>query len=465
MVARLLVCDDEASLRDMLGVLLRRAGYQVELVANVTLAKAAIDNNASYDAIVTDLSLPDGSGLDVLAYARANDDATQVLMITAYGTTEQAVQAMRLGAYDYIQKPFRNHELLALLEKALEKQSIAFENRVLRAKVEDKASETRLLGRSPPMQRVLELVRRVASSPTSVLITGESGTGKEMVARALHDESTRAKQPFVVVNCGAIPEALMESELFGHEKGAFTGASMRKDGLFKAADGGTIFLDEIGELPLSLQVKLLRVLQERVVRPIGASRDFDIDVRVIAATNRHLEAEVGAARFRQDLFYRLNVIRVHLAPLRERKEDVSVLAEHFLRKHGVLQGKKLTFEPAVLHWIERQPYPGNVRELENFVERAVAFATPPKVTLEDMPEGIEITASSTEEERLLPAIAEGFDLDAWLAALERNMVVKALEQTGGSQKKAARLLGATFHSFRYRLKKYGLADAEGDNEG
>ena len=465
MVARVLVCDDEASLRDMLGVLLRRAGYQVECVASVTTAKAAIDSNEPYDAVVTDLSLPDGSGMDVLAYARANDDATQVLMITAFGTTEQAVQAMRLGAYDYIQKPFRNHELLALLEKALEKRSIVDENRILRAKVEGNASGTRLLGRSAAMQRVLDLVRRVASSPTSVLITGESGTGKEMVARALHDESTRSKQPFVVVNCGAIPESLMESELFGHEKGSFTGASSRKDGLFKAADGGTLFLDEIGELPLSLQVKLLRVLQERVVRPIGASKDFDVDVRVIAATNRHLEAEVGAARFRQDLFYRLNVIRVHLAPLRERKEDVPVLAEHFLKKHGVLQGKKLSFEPAVLHWIERQPYPGNVRELENVVERAVAFATPPKVTLDDMPEVAEASPMSGDEARLLPAIAEGFELDRWLSELERGMVVKALEQTSGSQKKAARLLGATFHSFRYRLKKYGLADAEGDNEG
>ncbi|MBX7196785.1 MAG: sigma-54 dependent transcriptional regulator [Sandaracinaceae bacterium] len=459
--ARVLVCDDEASLREMLGVLLRRAGYVVELVGTVETAKDKIVSGVPYDAVITDLSLPDGSGMDVLATARTNDDSTQVIVITAYGTTEHAVQAMRLGAYDYIQKPFRNHEILALLEKALEKRDIVGENRILRAKVEDKERATKLLGRSVAMQRVLDLVRRVASSPTSVLITGESGTGKEMVARALHDESTRAKKPFVVVNCAAIPEPLMESELFGHEKGAFTGAHQRKDGLFKIADGGTLFLDEVGELPLGLQVKLLRVLQERVVRPVGAGRDFEVDVRVIAATNRLLEQEVTAGRFRQDLFYRLNVIRVHLPPLRERTEDIPALAEHFLRKHGTLQGKRLGFHPDALRWIERQPYPGNVRELENVVERAVAFAAGSVVTVDDLP------AESGAPRELrgaaeLPKLGEGgFDLDGWLSELERAMVVKALEQAGGRQKVAAQLLQTSFHSFRYRLRKYGLADDEG----
>jgi two-component system response regulator PilR (NtrC family) len=464
MPARVLVCDDEASLREMLAVLLRRAGYAVELAGAVEPAKEKITSGAPYDAVITDLSLPDGSGMDVLATARATDDTTQVIVITAYGTTEHAVQAMRLGAYDYIQKPFRNHEILALLEKALEKRDIVGENRILRAKVEDKERATKLLGRSVAMQRVLDLVRRVASSPTSVLITGESGTGKEMVARALHDESQRNKKPFVVVNCAAIPETLMESELFGHEKGAFTGALARKDGLFKTADGGTLFLDEVGELPLGLQVKLLRVLQERVVRPVGAQRDFEVDVRVIAATNRRLEQEVASGHFRQDLFYRLNVIRVHLPPLRERAEDIPALAEHFLRKHGTLQGKKLAFQPDALRWIERQPYPGNVRELENVVERAVAFAAGSTVSVEDLPQ--DLASARTEEATgpQLPALGdEGLDIDAWLSELERAMVIKALDATGGRQKAAARLLHTSFHSFRYRLRKYGLA--ADDNEG
>jgi two-component system response regulator PilR (NtrC family) len=465
MVARVLVCDDETSLREMLGVLLRRAGFAVDLVGAVAPAKERIASGTPYDAVITDLSLPDGTGMDVLATARAHDDSTQVIVITAYATTEQAVQAMRLGAYDYIAKPFRNHELLALVEKALEKREIVGENRILRARVDEKERSSKVLGRSVAMQRVLDLVRRVASSPTSVLLTGESGTGKELVARALHDESSRAKKPFVVVNCGAIPDTLMESELFGHEKGAFTGALARKDGLFKAADGGTLFLDEVGELPLPLQVKLLRVLQDRVVRPVGASRDFEVDVRVVAATNRLLEQEVGAGRFRQDLFYRLNVIRVHLPPLRERPEDIPILAEHFLRKHGTLQNKKLSFHPDALRWIEHRPYPGNVRELENVVERAVAFAAGSQVTIDDLPqERVDSVAADSPQSRL-PSLTEGFDLDGWLAELEKAMVLKALEETGGSQKRAARLLGASFHSFRYRLRKYGLADAEGESEG
>ncbi|GAB4210463.1 MAG: sigma-54 dependent transcriptional regulator [Sandaracinaceae bacterium] len=464
MVARVLVCDDETSLREMLGVLLRRAGFVVDLVGAVEPAKERIASGVPYDAVITDLSLPDGTGMDVLATARAHDDSTQVIVITAYATTEQAVQAMRLGAYDYIAKPFRNHELLALVEKALEKREIVGENRILRARVDEKERSSKVLGRSAAMQRVLDLVRRVASSPTSVLLTGESGTGKELVARALHDESSRAKKPFVVVNCGAIPETLMESELFGHEKGAFTGAVGRKDGLFKAADGGTLFLDEVGELPLPLQVKLLRVLQDRVVRPVGASRDFEVDVRVVAATNRLLEQEVGAGRFRQDLFYRLNVIRVHLPPLRDRPEDIPILAEHFLRKHGTLQNKKLSFHPDALRWIEQRAYPGNVRELENVVERAVAFASGSQVTLDDLPQERHEAGDSGNPRSLLPALKDGFDLDAWLADLEKAMVLKALEETGGSQKRAARLLGASFHSLRYRLRKYGLADGEGENE-
>jgi len=457
MPARVLVCEDEANFREMLGVLLRRAGYHVESVGSVQDAVARIRGSTAFHAVITDLALPDGSGMEVLATVRERDDSTQVLVITAYGTTELAVQAMRLGAYDFITKPFRNHELLALLEKALEKRGLVDENRILRAKVAEQQKPTfGVIARSPAMQRVMDLVRRVAPSRTNVLITGESGTGKEMIARALHELSERAARPFVAVNCGALPESLMESELFGHEKGAFTGATARHEGLFRAAEGGTLFLDEIGELAPALQVKLLRALQDRKVRPVGGHREIEIDVRVIAATNRDLEKEVAEGRFRSDLFYRLNVIRVHLPPLRERPEDIPALAEHFLRKHAAMEGKRLTFSNAALRWITAQDYPGNVRELENVIERAVALAAGNEVTLDDLlVERGKVAAGPV----VAPVeIGPGFDLDRWLGELERTLLLRALEQTMGNQTAAAKLLGMTFRSFRYRLRKYGLAD-------
>ncbi len=461
MPSRVLVCDDEAGLREMLGVLLRRAGYAVDLVGAVDPALARLREDPVYDAVITDLALPDGSGMDVLRAARDRDDSTQVVMITAYGTTEQAVSAMRLGAYDYIQKPFRNHEILALLEKALEKRDVIGENRILRETVRDKEHGAKIVGRSPAMAQILDLVRRVASAKASVLVTGESGTGKEVIARALHEEADRRDEPFVVVNCGAIPEPLMESELFWHEKGAFTGASAKKDGLFKAAHGGTLFLDEIGELPAALQVKLLRALQERLVRPVGAQREIEVDVRVVAATNRDLEADVEKGSFRQDLFYRLNVIRIHVPPLRDRPEDVPVLAEHFLRKHAALAGKRVSFSPEALRWILGQSFPGNVRELENVVERAVTLAIGPRVMLDDLP--VSKARTSVPHDVALEA---GFEIDAWLGEQERRILVRALERTGGNQTAAARLIGTSFRSLRYRLQKFGLADPDpGSTEG
>ena len=467
MPARVLVCDDEAGLRQMLGVLLRRAGYEVTLAEAVEPAIAALRDQPPFDAVITDLALPDGSGMDVLTAARDRDDSTQVVMITAYGTTEQAVAAMRLGAYDYIQKPFRNHEMLALLDKALEKRAIVGENRILRETALEKEHARKLVARSASMQKILELVRRIASARTSVLVTGESGTGKEMIARALHDEGDRKDAPFVVVNCGAIPETLMESELFGHEKGSFTGATSKKEGLFVAARGGTLFLDEIGELPLPLQVKLLRALQERLVRPVGAAKEIEIDVRVVAATNRDLEADVDKGAFRQDLFYRLNVIRVHLPPLRDRTEDIPLLAEHFLRKHAALAGKRLSFAPEAARWILGQPFRGNVRELENLVERAVTLSLGTRVTLEDLDNRTpaQTAARPTGEDVQL---GEGFDLDAWLAEQEKRVLLRALERTGGNQTAAAKLLGTSFRSIRYRLRKLGLAETEpesGERDG
>ena len=455
MQARILVCDDEAGLRRMLGVLLRRAGFEVNLVEGVTQALERIGSAPPYDLVVTDLIMPDGSGMDVLEAARRADESTQIVMITAYATTEQAVEAMRKGAYDYIQKPFRNEALLATLDKALEKRAIVDENRALRAKVEGGARLGDLVCRSDAMQRVMDMIVRVGDAPTSVLLTGESGSGKEMVARALHAQGARKERPFVAVNCGALPEALMESELFGHEKGAFTGATSQQEGLFRAADGGTIFLDEVAELPPNLQVKLLRVLQDHRVRPVGSQTEIDIDVRVIAATNRGVEDEVAEGRLREDLYYRLNVIHMHIPPLRERPADIPALADAFLRKHAALQKKRLSFAPEAARWLAQQPYRGNVRELENVVERAVTLATEDVIGMGELPQGASQAVASADA---LPP--EGMALDAHLEEVERRLLLAALARCDGVRTQAAKLLGMSFRSFRYRLDKYGIGDDE-----
>jgi len=460
-MARILVVDDEPGLREMLNVLLRRAHHEPVTVPGVVAALARIEADDPYDLVVTDLSMPDGTGMMVLEAARARDAMTEVVMITAYATTEAAVEAMRNGAYDYIQKPFKNAELLATLDKALEKRAIQRENEVLRASALGTFRLGDLIGKSDAMKRVMSLVERIASARTSVLVTGESGTGKEVVARALHDRGDRRELPFVVVNCGALPEALMESELFGHEKGAFTGAATRKEGLVRAADRGTLFLDEVGELTPALQVKLLRVLQERKVRPVGGEKEIEVDVRVVAATNRDVELDVKEGRFRQDLFYRLNVIRLVMPPLRDRPEDIALLAEHFLVKHGALAGRRLTFSPEVLRWIAQQRYPGNVRELENVVERAVTLTAGPRITLADLPDAVDPPAEDTPRTVTLPP--NGMDLDAFLGDTEQRLLLEALERAGGVRNRAAKLVGMSFRSFRYRLAKYGLGDA-GDAE-
>ncbi len=453
-MTRVLVVDDEAGLREMLRILLKRNGYDVSVASSCTQGKEAIANDAPYDAVITDLMMPDGTGIDVLRAAKERQSATEVVLITAYATTERAVEAMRGGAYDYVEKPFKNNVLLATLEKALEKRQMAVDNAVLRAEVEGGYSDDGFIGKSPPMQKIMSLISRVANAKTSVLITGESGTGKEMVARAIHSRGERKDKPFVVVNCGAIPESLMESELFGHVKGSFTGADRDKPGLFRAAHGGTLFLDEVGELPLPVQVKLLRVLQERKVRPVGESKEIDVEVRVLAATNRDVEKEIEEQRFRQDLYYRLNVIRLKLPPLRERPEDVRLLADHLLTKHCALQGRQLTLSPDALRWIVAQSYPGNVRELENVIERAVTLALGDEITREDLPDGGDESSRIVEA----PLPQEGFDLDTYLGDVERQLLTRALEQAGGVRTHAAKLLGMSFRSFRYRLQKYDFGD-------
>jgi two-component system response regulator PilR (NtrC family) len=458
MDARVLVVDDEAGLREMLRLLFVRAGYQVSVADGQTLAMSLLATAEPFDVVITDLSMPDGSGMGVLAATRARDESTQVIMITAYATTAQAVQAMREGAYDYVQKPFKNDELLALVEKAIEKHAIVDQNRTLRRHLQQGFRAGDVVGKSAAIRSVMSLVQRVASAPASVLITGESGTGKELVARALHYAGERAAKPFIAINCGAMPEALLESELFGHEKGAFTGAVGKKLGLVRAAHGGTLFLDEVGELPLALQVKLLRVLQQRSVRPIGGTEEIPVDVRVVAATNRNVEHEVAAGRFREDLFYRLNVINLHLPPLRERSEDVPLLAEHFLANHAAAQNKRLSFSSEALRHLLGLPLRGNVRELENLVERAVTLASGARIEVIDLsPQPLTLQAAQPAFVQQLPDT--GFDLDHHLAEVERQALMAALAKSGGVRTEAAKLLRMSFRSFRYRLAKYGLGDA------
>jgi len=461
---KILVVEDEPGLRQMLEILFQREGYSVVSAPGCRAALEAITQHPQpFPLVLTDLSMPDGSGLDVVSCAKGRSPATEIILLTAHSSVENAILAMRSGAYDFVAKPFKPAELAALVAKALEKSALVTENLRLRARFHAEEEGRGLLGKSEAMRRVTDVIERVAATRATVLITGESGTGKERVARAIHQRSDRAEQPFLVVNCGALPESLMESELFGHEKGAFTGAQSKRAGLFRDAHGGTILLDEIGELPPSLQVKLLRTLQERSVRPVGASEEVPVDVRVLAATNRDVEADVAQGRFRQDLYYRLNVIRLTLPPLRDRREDIPVLADRFLTRFAGEMGKDVAgFTPDALHALERYAYPGNVRELENLIERAVALAGTRVLGIGDLPE--EVSGQLGRPEQGLLALGpDGCDLDAVLNEAERRLLVAALERSGGVRKAAASLLGVTFRSLRYRLRKHGFAsDGAGD---
>jgi two-component system, NtrC family, response regulator PilR len=467
-VAKILVVDDEQSMREFLSICLRRAGHEVAVAQSGGEALERL-RAEPFDVVVTDLQMP--GGMDGLGLLRAIKQSQpeppnarrdpEVILVTAFATTDTAVAAMKQGAYDYLTKPFQVDEINAVIGRALEKRALVEDNLALREQLAGRARLARLLGKSRAMQKVFELIGKIHSARTSVLVTGESGTGKELVARALHSEGNRAKMPFVAVNCGAIPEELMESELFGHRKGAFTGAVADKPGLFQEADGGTLFLDEIGELSLGLQVKLLRALQERKVKQVGATEEVEVDVRVIAATNRDLEAEVARGAFRADLYYRLNVIEVRLPPLRQRREDIPLLTEHFLRKFGVEHGRTPRMSPEAMRRLESYDFPGNVRELENLVERAVALSSTPVIGPADLPDVKPPKAGATTE---APATfpPEGVDLDRLLADYERSWLLRALEHTGGVRKRAAATLGISFRSLRYRLVKLGIDKGEPD---
>jgi two-component system response regulator PilR (NtrC family) len=452
--AKILVVDDEQSMREFLEMFLRGEGYEVRCASSGGEADGILSAEA-FDLVITDIIMKGGDGMQVLRRAREADPETAVVMITAYASTETAIEALKYGAHDYIIKPFKVDEMRVVVRNAVEKRLIKRENVQLKRELKKIYSFGNIIGSSPGMLRMYELIRQVADSRTNVLVTGESGTGKELVAKAIHYNSARKELPFLAVNCGAIPENLLESELFGHVKGAFTGAVSSKPGLFEAADGGTLLLDEITEMPTQMQVKLLRVIEERNLRRVGAVHDVAVDVRLIAASNRNIEDEVRKGRLREDIYFRLNVIHIMIPPLRERKDDIPSLARHFLEKYCMELKKEIRkISEEALARMMNHDYPGNVRELENIIERAVTIEKSGNI----MPESLVFGASSL----LSPAIQapssseDGTHLERELDNMEREMIQEALRKAGGIKTKAAELLNVSFRSFRYRLKRLGM---------
>ncbi|MCC7380238.1 MAG: sigma-54-dependent Fis family transcriptional regulator [Deltaproteobacteria bacterium] len=460
-MGRVLVVDDEQSLRDVLEVLISSKGHGVRTAASVEEARRIVADE-DFDLVITDLRLePQHDGIEIVRAARAKLDPPEVILMTAFGTREKALEAQQAGALFFVEKgPHLATDMAVLVDHAIEKRKLQVENVTLRRVIQGRFRLEGIVGKSPAMKEVFDLVERIAPTKANVLISGESGTGKERIARAIHSHSEQAKGPFVPINCGAVPENLIESELFGHVKGAFTGADTNKQGLFEAATGGTIFLDEIGELPLALQPKLLRVLQERKIKPVGAVAEIDVDARVVAATNRDLEAEVRAARFREDLFFRLNVLQIDIPPLRNRVEDVPVLVQTFLERYSKEYKRPVaSIEPEAMERLLAFHYPGNVRQLENIIERGVALATGPTLTLAQLPREV----LAVEEGRQRPAVAvdsaapfpeEGVDLERLLENIEYRLIRQALDRAQGVKTKAAELLSLSFRQFRYKLAKY-----------
>jgi two-component system response regulator PilR (NtrC family) len=450
---RILVVDDERSMQEFLEIFFRREGYDVMTAGSADEALLCLEND-DFDIVITDMQMPGKSGLELLHEAREVSPETVVIVITAFASTDSAIAAMRDGAYDYITKPFKVDQIRVVVEKALEKKLLATENRRLRTELRGQARSRNIIGTSAAIQRVFDLIAQVADTKTNVLISGESGTGKELVARAIHDQSDRREEVMVSINCGAIPENLLESELFGHVRGSFTGAVQNKEGLFETASSGTLFLDEIGELSASLQVKILRAIQEKVIRRVGGTADVRVDVRILAATNRKLEDEVAQGRFREDLYYRLNVIQVELPPLRERVEDIPLLANHFMEKYCAEVGKEVSgVPPEVMHELTSYAYPGNVRELENVIERAVALSRGTEISLDVLPPTV---LDRTEAKPSARITDSGVNLDELVNEYERSLLQEALRMSSGVKKRAAKLLGISFRSFRYRHEKLGM---------
>ena len=447
---RILIIEDEKSLKEVLRILLEEEGYEITAASNGLEGMDYIQNDI-FDLVVTDIKMPKADGFEVLKKVKEISPSTIVIMITAFGTTESTIEAMKLGAYDYIHKPFKIDEIRHVIQKAFEKKNLREELSLLREKIKSSFGLENIVGKSLKMQELFTLIQKVAQSNSTVLITGESGCGKELVAAAMHNLSPRKHKNFVTINCATFPEGLLESELFGHVKGSFTGALYNKEGLFEVANRGSIFLDEIGEMPLSLQSKLLRVLENGTFRRVGGLNDITVDVRVISATNKDISEAVASGSFREDLFYRLNVVPLNIPPLRERTDDIPLLLDHFLNKFSANTKK---FSPEALRFLMNYPWKGNVRELENMVERTVLLTDREIILPEDLPEEI---CKAVEPRKHLPEISdEGVDFDGIMEQIEKSYLIKALEKAKGIKTEAAKLLNLSFRSFRHKLYKYGI---------
>jgi DNA-binding NtrC family response regulator len=445
---QILFVDDDQQILEIVSAYLSRFGYNVETASNGNLAIDKIQQK-DYSVVFTDLIMPEISGLDLLRSVKRLNPSTEVVIVTGYGTIESAIEALKLGGYDYLQKPINFERLKILIERIIEKRKLLLENIQIRQRLKDRFSFDQLVGKSPKMQQLYEIIDRISTGSPTVLIQGESGTGKELVANVIHQNSVRRDKPFIPVNCGAIAEGLLESELFGHVKGAFTGAIKDNIGLFKAADGGTIFLDEIAEVPPALQVKLLRALQERKIRPVGDTREFSIDVRVIAATNKVLEKAIENKSFRKDLYYRLNVISIHLPSLREIKEDIPYLVQHFIKKFSQETSRLVTrVAPEALDLLMRYNWPGNVRQLENIIERAFALGEGDMICVSDLPSEI----------RNMDRLSTIDDACLNLVENEKVLIKRALQQAKGNKAEAAQLLGINITTVYRKMEKYRLSD-------
>ena len=452
--ATLLVADDDPGLRESLERTLTREGYRVVLASD---GRAALERvqAGGVDLIVTDLKMPGLTGLELLRAAKAIMPDVDVILLTAFGTVEEAVKAMKDGAYDFLTKPFRREQLIKLIDKALERRDLIEQNRALKKQLEDLRAKGQMIGASPSWRRMLTLVEQTADSSATILIQGESGTGKELVARTIHERSARRNGPFIPVNCAALPETLLESELFGYEKGAFTGAAGRKEGRFELADGGTLFLDEVADLSLATQPKILRVLQEGEFERLGGTRILQVDVRIVAATNQDVAEMVKEKRFREDLYYRLNVITIRVPPLRERPEDIRVLAQHYLRVYAAKNGRKLEgFTGEAIDRLEAYAWPGNVRELENVIERSVLLARKDRIDAEDLPEEV-MGVKRPPRDAILELIGTP------LADIEQRLLDETLRITGGNKTQAAKLLGIDVRTVARKLERRGDDLAEG----